>query len=54
MLLETGVIANFDMAPDGRVLALLPENPNAQAQRNSVTLVLNFFDELARVAGPAE
>jgi hypothetical protein len=54
MLLDTGVIANFDVAPDGRVLALLPENPNAQAQRNSVTLVLNFFDELARVAGPAE
>jgi Tol biopolymer transport system component len=50
MLLDTGVIANFDVGPDGRVLALLPIEPDSQAQRNSVTLVLNFFDELARVS----
>jgi serine/threonine-protein kinase len=49
-LLDTGVLANFDIAPDGRVLALLSIDPNAQAQRNSVTLALNFFDELERVS----
>jgi len=47
-LLDTGVIVNFDVGPDGRVLALLPLDPDSQARRNSVTLVLNFFDELAR------
>jgi Tol biopolymer transport system component len=47
-LVDTGVLANFDVAPDGRVLALLPLEPNSREQRNSVTLALNFFDELAR------
>jgi hypothetical protein len=35
------------------VLALLPIAPDSQERRNSVTLVLNFFDELKR-SGPAE
>jgi Tol biopolymer transport system component len=47
-LLDTGVLANFDVSPDGRVLALLPIESDSQARRNSVTLVLNFFDELER------
>jgi serine/threonine-protein kinase len=47
-LLDTGVLVNYDLAPDGRVLALLPADPGAETSRSSVTLVLNFFDELAR------
>jgi Tol biopolymer transport system component len=47
-LLDTGVLANYDVAPDGRVLALLPVESGSATSRNSVTLVLNFFDELAR------
>lgn len=49
-LLDTGVLGNFDVSPDGRVLALLPIEADSQARRNSVTLVLNFFDELARAS----
>jgi serine/threonine-protein kinase len=49
-LLDSGVLANFDASQDGRVLALLPVGPDSQARRNSVTLVLNFFDELKRLS----
>jgi serine/threonine-protein kinase len=49
VLADTGVLANFDLAPDGRVLALLPTGDEAEPARDHVTLVLNFFDELERI-----
>jgi serine/threonine-protein kinase len=47
-LADTGVLPNFDLAPDGsRVLALLP-SPEDQQTENHVTFLLNFFDEVQR------
>ena len=50
ILADTGVLPNFDVAPDGeRVLALLPATPTEQRQTaNHVTLVLGFFDDVRR------
>jgi Tol biopolymer transport system component len=51
-LADTGVIANFDVRPDGRgVVALLPAARDEDRQtRNRATVVLNFFDEVSRRA----
>ena len=49
VLADTGVLANFDLAPDGRVLALLPADDTEAPARDHATLVLNFFDELERI-----
>jgi len=47
VLADTGVLANFDLAPDGRVLALLPTGD--EPEHDHATLVLNLFDELKRI-----
>jgi serine/threonine-protein kinase len=46
---DAGVLGNFDVAPDGRIVALLPP-PDAATQqaRNHVTFLINFFDEVER------
>ena len=46
---DAGVLGNFDVAPDGRIVALLPPSgvPTQQA-RNHVTFLINFFDEVER------
>jgi serine/threonine-protein kinase len=49
VLADTGVLANFDLAPDGRVLALLPTGDQAEPAHDHATLVLNLFDELERI-----
>jgi eukaryotic-like serine/threonine-protein kinase len=48
---DTGVLPNFDVAPDGRIAALMPV-PQAAAQQDErhVTLILNFLDEVRRRA----
>jgi serine/threonine-protein kinase len=47
-LADTGVLANFDVAPDGtRVVALLPVRERQQTE-NHATFLLNFFDEIRR------
>lgn len=46
---DAGVLGNFDVAPDGRIVALLPSPDVAARQaRNHVTFVINFFDEVQR------
>jgi len=46
---DAGVLGNFDVAPDGRIVALLPP-PDAAARQatNHVTFVINFFDDVQR------
>ena len=45
-----GLVASYDLAPDGkRIAALMPvEQPEAQQTQNQVVVVLNFLDELRR------
>jgi serine/threonine-protein kinase len=55
-LANTGLTPNFDLAPDGKRFAVLmtagsPVPPEAQSH---VTLVMNFFDELRRIAPAAK
>ena len=47
---DTGVLPNFDVAPDGRrVAALLPvASPAEQQAQNHVTFLMNFFEEVRR------
>jgi hypothetical protein len=44
-LADTGVLANFDVSPDGeRVLALIPADAeSSSAQANALSMVTNFF-----------
>jgi len=49
-LADTGVIANYDVTADGKVVALLPSGSEGQAPRDHLTLAVNFFDELRRQA----
>lgn len=42
-LADTGVLANFDLAPDGRVIAMLPSGPAGEARGDTVTLISNVF-----------
>ena len=45
----------FDLHPDGeRVAALKASAGEAEARHDHVTLIQNFFDELARIAPPAK
>jgi serine/threonine-protein kinase len=46
----TDILRGFDVAPDGkRVAVLMPlENAESQDTRHRVTLVLNFFEEVRR------
>jgi hypothetical protein len=47
-LSDTGVLPDFDLAPDGRrVVALVPASGSDDAEAaNHVTLMLNFVDQL--------
>jgi serine/threonine-protein kinase len=48
-LADTGMGPGFAVAPDGRLVALMPPPGSAPPQRaSSVTLVLNFFSEVRR------
>ncbi len=49
-LAETGVLANFDLAADGkRIVALVPSGkPEDQQSENHVTFMLNFIAEIER------
>ena len=48
-LADTGVLPNFDVAPDGeRIIALTPAARSEQQTANHVTIMLNFFDEVRR------
>jgi hypothetical protein len=47
-LADTGVLPNFDVGPDGRVLALKSGSPQDQQTPNHVTLVMNFRSEVRR------
>jgi hypothetical protein len=46
----SGIISNYDLAPDGkRIAALMPaETPEAQQAQNHVIFLENFADELQR------
>jgi eukaryotic-like serine/threonine-protein kinase len=51
---NTGVLANFDVAPDGRVVALMPAAKSENdAIRNHATFILNFADLVRRRLEPA-
>ena len=48
-LADTGMGPGFEVAPDGRLIALMPPPGSLPPQRaSSVTLVLNFFSEVKR------
>jgi hypothetical protein len=49
-LANTGVMPNYDLAPDGeRIIALVPAPTAVPAQsKDHVTVMFNFFDELRR------
>ena len=51
-LASTGTALNFDLAWDGKRFAVLmpADNPEPKETRGHVTLMLNFFDELRRLA----
>jgi len=51
-LANTGMTPNFDLAPDGRrFVVLMPaEGAGPPDVQSHVTLVVNFFDELRRIA----
>jgi len=46
-LADTGVLANFDVAPDGRVLAVLSA-VGPRADGDTVTVLTNAFAEFRR------
>jgi len=50
-LADTNVLPNFDVANDGRVVALLPPDSAPHQAGNHVTFVMNFFDEVNRRLG---
>ncbi len=47
-LADTGVLPNFDVAPDGRIAALVPPQQTGGQDEHHVTFVMNFLDELRR------
>lgn len=53
-LADTGVLPNYDVAPDGRIIALVPATPGVKQTQNHVTVMLNFFDELRRRTSPPQ
>lgn len=46
-LAETGVLANFDLSSDGRILALLA-GPTVGEPAESLSVTLNFFEEFEK------
>lgn len=49
-LADTGVLPNFDVGPDGRLVALTSASTDEQQTPNHVTVVLNFSSEIRRRA----
>jgi Tol biopolymer transport system component len=51
-LANTGLTPNFDLAPDGKrfVVLMAPEGAEPTEVPSHVTLMMNFFDELRRIA----
>jgi eukaryotic-like serine/threonine-protein kinase len=50
-LADTGVLPNFDVAPDGeRILALMPAPAKAPQTENHVTVMFNFDEQVRRRA----
>ena len=45
---DTGVLANFDAAPDGRIAALLPPAVTGDESTNHATFILNFLEMVRR------
>jgi hypothetical protein len=45
---DTGVLANFDGAPDGRIAALMPPTTGDGELPNHATFILNFFEKVRR------
>jgi hypothetical protein len=45
--LHQTAFTNFDLAPDGKQFAIVPDS-SASPTRVRVTMLLNFFDELRR------
>jgi hypothetical protein len=52
-LADTGMGPGFEVAPDGRLIALItPPGSPAPQRASNVTLVLNFFSEVKRRMSP--
>jgi Tol biopolymer transport system component len=50
-LRSTGILSNYDLAPDGkRLAAFVADNANSERPPTQLTFLLNFFDELRRKA----
>ena len=51
-LLDAGNLSNYDLAPDGKRVAVMApvETPEAPKADHDVVFLLNFFDELRRKA----
>jgi hypothetical protein len=47
-LFNTGLVQNFDAAPDAKRFAVLMSADGEAASQPSYRIVLNFFDELRR------
>jgi hypothetical protein len=46
-----GVDSNYDLAPDGKLIAaMVADDASAEKPPTRLTLLLNFFDELGRRA----
>jgi serine/threonine-protein kinase len=45
---DTGVLANFDGAPDGRIAALMPPTTGDDELPSHATFILNFFEMVRR------
>jgi serine/threonine-protein kinase len=45
---DTGVLANFDAAPDGRIAALMPPSVPSDESANHATFILNFLEMVRR------
>ncbi len=52
-LADTGVLSNFDVRPDGRVVGLVPPSDAPEQQgRNHATIVVDFGEEIRRRSAP--
>jgi len=53
---DLGTAPNFDLAPDGkRLVVLMPtESPEPRESQSHVTLVVNFFGEVRRLAAQSK
>jgi hypothetical protein len=47
-LADTGVLPNFDVAPDGRIAALVSPPQAGQQDEHHVTFVMDFLAEVRR------